>query len=333
MIKYNPTKETTKRVVTLFHFLSKSFLGIEVKTWILSVAILIVVPALDVDDISDKQFHNVIWFFYLIPTIIFVFKKGRNYGFINTAVESILFYVMETWEKDGITNSELITFLELIMLNILISITVGILVKGNNDKQNELKEAKTLLESIFNHLDLAIWSDDFKGKMLISKGIEKIYGKQSDETSKDAQFWEKAVYLNDKYIIGEIEKKIKANEEYDFTYRILRPDGDIRWVRDRALPVFNENGEAERYDGTITDITKQKQLALNLKESQERYRTLIENVFAGVYLLHNSTPVFVNQWLADFMGVSKKELLRGSNFLNFVVEADRERLRINFNIY
>lgn len=330
MIKYMPTKETTKRVVTLFQFLSKSFLGIEVKTWILSVAILILVPALDIDDISDKQFHNVIWFFYLIPTIIIVFKKGRIYGFINTAVESILFYVMEALQEDGITNSELITFLELIMLNILISITVGILVKGNNDKQNELKETKNLLESIFNHLDLAIWSDDFKGNMLISKGIEKIYGKQSDETFKDAQFWKKAVYLDDKYIIGEIEKKIKANEGYDFTYRILRPNGDIRWVRDRGMPVLNETGEVERYDGTITDITKQKQLALNLKESQERYRTLIENVFAGVYLLHNSTPVFVNQWLADFMGVSKKELLRGSNFLNFVVEADRERLRSNF---
>jgi diguanylate cyclase (GGDEF)-like protein/PAS domain S-box-containing protein len=317
-------------VVTLFHFLSKSFLGIEVKTWILSVAILIIVPALDIDDISDKQFHNVIWFFYLIPTIIFVFKKGRNYGFINTAFESILFYVMEALQEDGITNSELITFLELIMLNILISITVGILVKGNNDKQSELKETKTLLESIFNHLDLAIWSDDFKGNMLISKGIEKIYGNNSGKTFEDVQFWQKAVFSEDQYIIDDIEKKIDNKDGYDFTYRILRPDGVIRWVRDRALPVFNENGEVERYDGTITDITKQKQLALNLKESQERYRTLIENVFAGVYLLHNNTPVFVNQWLADFMGVSKKELLRGTNFLNFVAEADRERLRINF---
>ncbi|MDP4107792.1 MAG: PAS domain-containing protein, partial [Bacillota bacterium] len=292
----------------MFHFLSKSFLGIEVKTWILSIAILVIVPALDIDDISDKQFHNVIWFFYLIPTIIIVFNKGRIYGFINTAVESILFYVMEAWQKDGITNSELITFFELFMLNILISITVGILVKGNNDKQNELKETKTLLESIFNHLDLAIWSDDFKGNILISKGIEKIYGNKSEKAFEDNQFWKKAVFPEDQYIISEIENKVEHKEGYDFIYRILRPNGDIRWVRDRGMPVLNETGKVDRYDGTITDITKQKQLALNLKESQERYRTLIENVFAGVYLLHNNTPVFVNQWLADFMGVSKKEL-------------------------
>jgi diguanylate cyclase (GGDEF)-like protein/PAS domain S-box-containing protein len=330
MIRYNPTKETTRRVVSLFQFLSKSYRGIKIKKWILSVAILIAVPALDVDDVSDKYFHNVIWFFYLIPTIICVFKKGRLFGFIATAVESILFYVMEAWQKDGISNSEFLTFLELLMLNILISITVGALVKGNNDKQNELKEAKTLLESIFNHLDLAIWSDNFKGEILTSKGIEKIYGKKSENTFEDAPFWKKAVYSGDEFIIREIEKKVEKKEGYNFIYRIERPDGEIRWVKDRGMPVFNENGEVERYDGTITDITRQKQLALNLKESQERYRTLIENVFAGVYLLHNDAPVFVNQWFVDFMGISKKELLSGTTFLNYVVEEDRERLRVNF---
>ncbi len=47
---------------------------------------------------------------------------------------------------------------------------------------------------------------------------------------------------------------------YDENYRIVQPDGGIRWIRDRAFPVKDENGVIYRIAGVAEDITERKQL-------------------------------------------------------------------------
>ena len=280
----------------MVYFLSKSFFGISLKTWILLIFVFILVPLFDVMDLNDQYFHNILWFFYLIPTTIIVLKKGSKYGFIVIAVESILFLVMGSLQPGGIVKQEFITLFELILLNILISITIGMLVKEKNAKHIELKDAKNLLESIFNNLDIAIWSDNLEDNILVSKGIEKIYGQKQEDAQEDIHFWKKAVYPQDQYIIRDIEEKIGNLEVYEFEYRILRPKGEIRWIQDRGLPVLNENGEFVRYDGTITDITAEKQAKAELEH------LAFHDALTGLPNMN-----YLNFYLAKEFNVSKRK--------------------------
>ena len=47
--------------------------------------------------------------------------------------------------------------------------------------------------------------------------------------------------------------------DYDEEYRIIRPDGSIRWIRDRAFPVKDEAGNVYRIAGLAEDITRASQ--------------------------------------------------------------------------
>jgi diguanylate cyclase (GGDEF)-like protein/PAS domain S-box-containing protein len=205
---------------------------------------------------------------------------------------------------------------------------VGILKKKNYKKQLELRKTKDLFESIFNNLDIAIWSIDKDKNMLLSKGVEYIYGQSRDKGLSNSDFWRNSIHPEDFSVVDEIDAKWDNIEGYEYEYRITRPNGEIRWIRDRGLPVINDDGFLERFDGSNIDITRQKKLEFDLKESEERYKILVENALVGVYLIQNFQVVYVNQWFSRILGIGKEELL-GTNFIEYIKD-DKKRLLIQF---
>ncbi len=62
---------------------------------------------------------------------------------------------------------------------------------------------------------------------------------------------------------------VQTRGAYDETYRILRPDGSRRWIRDRAFPVRNESGRVYRVAGIAEDITELVEKNEQLRQSQK----------------------------------------------------------------
>ncbi|MEH7352442.1 EAL domain-containing protein [Neobacillus drentensis] len=310
---------------------TKVYREIPFKTWIIIVVFYLFPPLINYIDIRDQYFHNVPWFFYLIPTLLIANKKGTKYGGIATGASSLLFLVIETLEPSGISRHEMIIFFELTTINLLVSILVGLLFKNYLQKQRELSLTKNLLESVFHHLDIGIWSiNKSKSKsLLLSRGIEKIYGLSRKTDLQNNHFWKKSIHPEDLAIAEEIDRKWESQEDYEYEYRIIRPNGEIRWIRDSGLPVFNQHGEHERYDGTNVDITRQKELEIFLKESEERYKHLVENSIVGVFMIQEKQLVYVNQWLAKTLGLTQEEL-RGTSLLDYFKKADRVRVGNHF---
>jgi signal transduction histidine kinase/ActR/RegA family two-component response regulator len=61
----------------------------------------------------------------------------------------------------------------------------------------------------------------------------------------------------------------QSKGSYDITYRILRPDGRERWIRDRAFPVTDAAGKVLRIVGTAIDVTDQRRLEEQFRQSQK----------------------------------------------------------------
>ncbi len=313
----------------LINFPSKEYGGISLKTWIVLIGLYLFPPLFNCFDLDDQYFHNVLWFYYLIPTLLIVYNKGTKYGGLAIVASSLFFLSDESFQENGITKHEMILLFEMITINLLVSIIIGILVKRNRQKQKELNHTKNLLESIFHNLDIGVWSITNRKSLLLSKGIEKIYGLSREKELRNNQFWRKSIHPDDLSIADEIDNKWENSEGYQYEYRILRPNGEVRWILDQGLPVFNENGEHERYDGTNVDITRQKELEFHLKESEERYKSLVEKALVGVFMIQNHKLVYVNQWITEFLGLTEKELL-GTSLLNYMKEADRNRIVNHF---
>ena len=78
---------------------------------------------------------------------------------------------------------------------------------------------------------------------------------------------------------------MQSGSVYELEHKIVRPDGSVRWVYDRAHPHFDENGNLVRYVGATLDITERKQAEEKLRASHEQFITLAQNIDAGIALI------------------------------------------------
>lgn len=96
---------------------------------------------------------------------------------------------------------------------------------------------------------------------------------------------------------------VKNNRRFDIEYRIVRADGEVRWVWERGTNISHDNKEWDVLEGFIQDITERRQADEALREAERRYRSIFENAIEGIY---QSTPdngyLAVNPALARMYG-------------------------------
>ena len=92
----------------------------------------------------------------------------------------------------------------------------------------------------------------------VSPGYEAIWGRSCESLYVSPRTWLEAIHSEDRDRVLEAALTKQVNGEYDEKYRIVRPDGSIRWIRDRAFPVKDEAGSVYRIAGIAEDITGQR---------------------------------------------------------------------------
>ncbi|WP_420329818.1 response regulator [Spirulina subsalsa] len=119
-------------------------------------------------------------------------------------------------------------------------------------------------------IDAVFWIIDLQhtGRVYVSPVYSRIWGRRSDELYISPNAWVEAIHPEDRDgVVAAIPKQVKG--EYDEEYRIVRPDGEIRWIRDRAFPIPNAQGEVYRIAGIAEDITDRKIAQAQLQATNE----------------------------------------------------------------
>ncbi len=115
------------------------------------------------------------------------------------------------------------------------------------------------------------WLTDRRKKQIIyvSPGYEQVWGRPCAQLHANALDWFDAIHPEDR---DRVAKSVPRQETggYDEEYRIVRPDGSIRWIHDRAFPVRNQAGEVYRIAGMAEDITARKQIEKEVIEISDR---------------------------------------------------------------
>jgi len=110
----------------------------------------------------------------------------------------------------------------------------------------------------------------------VSPAYADIWGRSPQSFYEDPNSFLETVHPEDKNHVGRSLEK-KTQEECEVVYRILRPDGSIRWIRDRSFPVGDSSGRTHRVVGIAADITD-----LKLGEEKLRYLSL-HDPLTGLY--------------------------------------------------
>ncbi|PLS03222.1 bifunctional diguanylate cyclase/phosphodiesterase [Neobacillus cucumis] len=189
--------------------------------------------------------------------------------------------------------------------------------KDEESMQNQLK-----LKNIFDTLDVAIWSHDLKtDTLLITPGIEKLYGYTYKDFYKDLDLWKKVIHQDDVCLLNERANRLARGETVTSEYRIIRPDGEVRWILDRGFPSLDNNGDFIYFNSVLFDITDRK-------ESEDRYRTLVEMSPDIIAVVSQDTIEYINEAGCRLVGAKHPKELIGKSLLEFVPKEIVEAFKI-----
>lgn len=112
--------------------------------------------------------------------------------------------------------------------------------------------------------------------LYVSPAYERIWGRSCESLYQQPKAWLEAIDPNDRdRVLTALEKQQQG--DYDQEYRIVRPDGEMRWIRDRVFPIRDEQGLVYRLAGIAEDITTRKQAEADLSR-QNRQRQLFAEI-------------------------------------------------------
>ncbi|TAH37299.1 MAG: PAS domain S-box protein [Planctomycetota bacterium] len=102
-------------------------------------------------------------------------------------------------------------------------------------------------------------SDRSSGRVLyVSPAYERIWGRSCESLYADPDSWLEAVHPDDQDLVRRAIGNGRASGVYEAEYRVLRPDGSVRWVWDRAFELKTELGVPYRLAGIAVDITERR---------------------------------------------------------------------------
>ncbi len=137
--------------------------------------------------------------------------------------------------------------------------------------QTALSESEQRFRQIAENIDEVFWMiDPIRGQTLyVSPGFEKIWGRSRESVFASMDSWFAAVHPEDRERVAHALQTKVTSGEYNETYRILRPDAEVRWIHDRAFPLQDPTGTVYRIVGTASDITERRNIELQLLQSQK----------------------------------------------------------------
>ena len=145
----------------------------------------------------------------------------------------------------------------------------------------------------------------------VSPAFESRRGRSRQSVEENPESFLDEVYPEDRErLIAALQKQAQGGELFEEEYRILRADGEIRWIRGRSFPIHNEKGELYRLAGISEDITERKLAEEALRKSEERFRKIFEEGPLGMSLMSlNGRFLKANTALCQMLGYSQSDLL------------------------
>jgi len=141
-----------------------------------------------------------------------------------------------------------------------------------------LEDIGSFLEKLAEKSQSVYWlsSPDFKKIQYISPAYDKIWGRDRNILYKEPELWITYLHPDDVegynpiHAMAERVAQEGAMARYQENYRIVRPDGEVRWIIDQGFPIYNSDGQCCGVTGVAVDITKDKLIAEELRKEKEK---------------------------------------------------------------
>ena len=212
--------------------------------------------------------------------------------------------------------------------------------------EEALRASEARFQQLVENMREVFWMTDVaKQKILyVSPGYAEVWGRPCEELYHSSLRWMESIHTDDRARVMAAAMTQQVAGTYDETYRIVRPDGAIRWIRDRAFPVRDRLGAVERIVGVADDITERRKLEEQFLRAQrlEAIGTLssgiahdLNNILAPMMMV---APLLRDSLTSphdlELLGMVEQGAQRGANIIKQLlafsrgVDGDRGPLQV-----
>lgn len=184
-----------------------------------------------------------------------------------------------------------------------------------------LRDSEARFRQLAESINEVFWMSDLaKNQILyVSPAYETIWGRDCQSLAESPRSWLEAIHPEDRARILEAAHTKQITGEYDEQYRIVRPDGSIRWIRDRAYPVRDEQGTVNRLVGVAEDITRRKLTEQALRDSEVLKGAIMESALDAIITLDPAGRILEFNSAAEKMFGHSRAQLEGCEFAGTIV--------------
>jgi PAS domain S-box-containing protein len=191
-----------------------------------------------------------------------------------------------------------------------------------------LRKTEEKYRSIFEDAIEGIFQTSVDGRFLSANpSLARVHGYDSpQELIESITNIPKQLYVNPEDRARIVDKMEREGSVRNFETQMYSKDGSIHWISMNMRTVRDRFNMVRYYEGTMLDVTERKKAEAALQESEERYRTAIENSNDGVAIIQGYILQYVNRRFVEMFEFSSAEEAVGKSVLSTIHSDDLSRV-------
>ncbi|BAY73415.1 multi-sensor hybrid histidine kinase (plasmid) [Trichormus variabilis NIES-23] len=199
----------------------------------------------------------------------------------------------------------------------------------------ELRQSEELLRLALSASRMGTWNWNIQtGKIYWSDNLEAFFGLETGEFDGSLEMFVARLHPEDRdRLLAAVARAVATGEDYDIEFRVVYPNGKIRWALSQGKVFYDQHGQPMQMAGIDMDITERKLSAEALRESEERFRQLAENIDAVFWITEVSEyrVTYVSPAYKKLWGLNPEELYQGQqSWVDRIHPEDRESTKRAF---
>ncbi len=183
--------------------------------------------------------------------------------------------------------------------------TVVVVVINITDRKRadeELRVSEERFRQLAENIREVFWLSDLVNKQVlyVSPAYKLVWGRTCQSLYDSPTDWLEAIHPEDRDRV-EQQFLVQAVGKYDVEYRIIRPDGSLRWIHDRGFPIADRDGKIYRIAGVAEDITERRQAETVSQQQQEQLEGIVNSAMDGIITINEDQQIILINAAAERM--------------------------------